>query len=56
VLATRNFDTGFDHAVDSVAATAADPDYFYPRSGEWRIIIDENINACSRLTSVRCHS
>src|SRR6185503_7558127 len=50
------FDTGLDHAIDCIAATAADADYFYPRSGEWRIIINENINAGSGLTSVRCHS
>src|SRR6185295_12759613 len=50
------FDAGFDHAIDSVAATAADADHFYPRTSEWRIIINENINARARLTSVRCHS
>jgi hypothetical protein len=49
-------DAGFDHSIDSVAATTSDADHFDPCAGEWGIIINENINACSGLTSVRCHS
>src|SRR5215510_2234466 len=46
----NSFNPGFDHAIDSITTATADANYFYPRTGEWRIIIYENINASAGLT------
>ena len=47
-------DACFDHAVDGVAAAAADADYFNSRAGDGWVVVYKNINAVARLT-VQCH-
>jgi hypothetical protein len=50
-----SFNARVDHPVHGVSSAATDSDHFYPRAGDRGIIVDENIYACSRFTSVHCH-
>src|SRR2546423_5681544 len=49
------FNARFDHAVNGIAAPAADPYHFDTRAGDGRVVVDVNINAIARLTAFRCH-
>jgi hypothetical protein len=51
-----SLDAGFNHAVDSVTAATTYTDHFYPRAGDGRIVVNENINASLELRSVLYHS
>jgi hypothetical protein len=49
-------DAGLDHAVDRVAAAAADADDLDARARGRRLVVDEHSQAVVRLTAIRCHS